>query len=287
MKRILSVFVVLAFLFQSLAALAEDLAAAALEGAWVVTVGEQPRDRFLIVRGAKTEKDEVHVATAVYGWIDGKGKEVGNWKAQILGDEIKLSYVTPADSLINVAFKSVDTSVSGELTSKGGKKYNVRMTRLDDEELAALREAAASAKKGQSDKQASAKKASKTSKPKEISLVYVGADNCPPCAGFRPQMENNGRLFKQSNPELAEARIVHVQLGYYVAAVPESQLPADLKWLLQPNSAGKLPLRKRGTPFFAAVVDHRVVAQGHGFGALETLVSPAIKRAVEERSAAN
>jgi hypothetical protein len=246
----------------------------------VVSVSNQQRDRFLIVKGAKTEKDEVRIQGGTYGWIDGKGKEVGNWKAQILGDTIKLTFVTPAESHFAVAFKSADTSGSGELVTKAGKKYEVRMTHLENEELAALRDAATTAKSAQS-KRIGATKAS------QIALVYVGADNCPPCAGFRPQIEDDGKLLKQKMPELAEARIVHVQMGYFHAAVSESLLPADMKWLLQSNSTGKLPLRKRGTPFFAAVVDRRVVAQGHGFIALETLVAPAIKRAIEERRAAN
>ena len=283
MKRLLLIVLAATGLCSSLPTAAQDAAAAAVEGGWVVTVGEQPRDRFLIVKGAKTEKDQVRVDSAVYGWIDGKGKEVGGWKARVLGDEIRLSFVTQADAVIDVTFRSVDTSVGGEMLTKTGRKLNVRMTRLDDEELAALREAAVGAKSAQ----ASAAKASKGPKPKEIALVYVGADNCPPCVGFRPQIEDNGKLLKQKMPEFTDARIVHVQLGYYVAAVPESMLPSDMKWLLQPNAAGKLPLRKRGTPFFAAVVDHRVVAQGHGLVALDTLVAPAIKRAAEARGVAN
>lgn len=280
----------LKFLFASLAVagtfmpqhgLAGDLAAAAVEGAWVVSVGAQPRDRFLIVKGARTERDEVRVSTAVYGWIDGKGQEVGHWKAQVFGDTIKLSFMTPADSKVTVEFKSTETSASGDFLSKAGKKHDVRMTRLDDEEFAAMRSATASTKAQQSKTKYGATKNS------QISLVYVGADNCPACAGYRALMENDGKGLKKSMPDVAQARIVHVQMGYYKAAVPESALPDDLKWLLQPNGAGKLPMRKRGTPFFVAVVDRRVIAQGHGGAALESLVAPAIKAATAERAAAN
>lgn len=259
---------------------APDPAAEALEGAWVVSVGDQPRDRFLIVKGAKSEKDEVRVASAVYGWIDGKGKHVGGWKAEIFGDSIKLAYVTPADSLVNVTFKSTDTSASGDMVTKAGRKYDVRMTRLDNEELSALRAAAAGTKADQSKRVGLAK----TSK---ISLIYVGADDCPACRRFIASVGNDGKGLKEIAPELAEARFVYVSLGLFAAPVSAGDLPADMAWLIQPAANGKMPLRKRGTPFFAAVVDQRVIAQGHGTAALETLVAPAIKRAVDERRAAN
>jgi hypothetical protein len=259
---------------------AQDSAAEAIEGAWVVSVGDQPRDRFLIVKGASTEKNEVLVKSAVYGWIDGKGRQVGDWKAQIMGDTIKLSFVTGADSVVNVTFKSSDTSVSGDMVTKAGKKYDVRMTRLDGEEIAAMRAAAASAK-GEPSKRLGITKSSK------ISLVYVGADDCPGCRRFIGYYGSDGRRLKEVTPELAEARFVYVQLGMFVAPVSAGDLPEDMKWLVQPAPGGKAALRKRGTPFFAAVVDQRVVAQGHGTAALETLVAPAIKRAVEERRAAN
>lgn len=261
--------------------LGEDLAAVAVEGAWVVSVGAQTRDRFLIVKGAKTERDEVRVASAMYGWIDGRGQEVGQWKAQVFGDTIKLSYLTPADSRVTVEFKSTETSVSGEFVSKAGNKYEVRMTRLDDEELAAMRAAAASTKTPKPKTKYGATKNSK------ISLVYVGADNCPACAGYRALMEDDGKGLKKSIPDIAQAQVVHVQLGFYRATVPESALPADLQWLLQPNATGKLPMRKRGTPFFVAVMDRRVLAQGHGSAALESLIVPAIKSAAAERAASH
>lgn len=279
MTRILLAFLAIQG-FSAGTALAQDAAAAALEGAWVVSVGDQPRDRFLIVRGASTDKNEVLAKSAVYGWIDGKAIQVGDWKAEIVGDTIKLSFLTPANSLVKVAFSAVDTSVSGDMLTKAGKKYDVRMTRLDAEELAALRAAAAEAKSA-----APAKKTGVT-KDSKVYLVYVGADDCPPCNRFASYYGNGVRL-KEIAPELAEAKFVRAQLRSYKEAVTSTALPDELKWLVAGDASGKLPLRKRGTPFFAAVVDKRVTAQGHGTAALEALVAPAIKRAVEERRAAD
>ena len=262
------------------AASAGDPAEEALEGAWVVQVGDQSRDRFLIVTGAKREQNRVVPTTAIFGWIDTKGREISGWQAEVFGDTINLSFHTPADSLIKVSFKADETSVAGDMVTKAGRKYDVRMTRLAAEELQALRQASVEAKKAQ---QPAAMKVAKDAK---IYLVYVGADDCTPCRRFEAKYRNADNL-KEIAPELAEARYVKAGLWSYKDAVPAASLPDELKWLVQPDTAGKLPLRKRGTPFFAAVVDHRVLAQGHGTTALETLVAPAIKRVVDARRAAN
>lgn len=262
------------------AALAQDAAAEALEGAWVVSVGEQPRDRFLIVKGARTERNEVRVESAGYGWIDGKAGKVGDWRAEVSGDRIRLSFLTPADSRIDVTFSSGDTSVTGEMLAKNGKKYFVRMTHIDAEELAAMRAAAAGARMDHAAK-GSVRKDSK------IALVYVGADNCPSCKVFIGNYGKDGKRLGEIDPVLTEARFVYVFQWRFQEPVTTEQLPADMTWLIQKGANGKMPMNKRGAPYFAAVVDQRVIAQGHGTAALQALVVPAIKRAVEEKRAAN
>jgi hypothetical protein len=277
MIRILAVFSAMLF-FCPAQLMAQDVAAAALEGAWVVSVGEQ-KDRFMIVVGAKTEKNEVRVRSTYFGWIDGKGKPVENWKAEVAGDTIKLSLKTPGGALVNASIKTDETSVLGEWTGGNGKKTPLRMTRIDEQELGEMRAAAAGAK-GTSVMGATVTKDSK------ISLVYVGAQDCPSCRRFIGSVGKDGSGLKEIIPELADARFVYVFLWGFREPVNAGELPADMQWLMQPAANGKLPLRKRGTPFFAAIVDQRVIAQGHGVAALETLVGPAIKHAVEDRRAA-
>ena len=265
----------------SFRAAAEDPAAEAIEGAWVVTVGESPRERFLIVRGAHTDKNLVAVESAVFGMLDGKGKSVtADWRAEVFGDTIRLSFLTPAASRITTTFKSVDTSVVGEMNTKDGRKLFVRMTRLDAEELAAMRNAAAGFKTARGRKVG-------VTKDSMISLVYVGAEDCPSCARFIARIGKDGRNLKEISPELSQARFVYVNLWAFRDAVTKDSLPPDMSWLIQPAANGKVPMRKRGTPYFAAVVDRRIVAQGHGVVALETLVAPAIKDALEEKRLAN
>jgi thiol-disulfide isomerase/thioredoxin len=130
-------------------------------------------------------------------------------------------------------------------------------------------------------------KRSAVTKDSKITLVYVGADNCPPCRAFIGYYGKEGRRLPELAPELAEVRFVNVSLMHFTSPVHSEDLPEDLAWLLQPAANGKVPMRKRGTPYFIGVVDKRVVARGHGTEALKTLVVPEIRRAVEERRAAN
>ena len=255
----------------------DSIAAAAVEGAWIVSVGEETRERFLIVRGATVDRNEITVKRAVYGWLDSKGAVVRDWRAEIFGDTINVSFLTPADSRVQVSFAAAETTVSGQIEYKSGKKHVVRMTRIDEAELAALRASLGVA-------QAAPRKLGLT-KDSRIALMYVGAFDCPSCRMFVAKYGHDNKLLKEVMPELTEARYVFIQLATYKGKLTAGSLPEELRWLMQPAADGKSPLRKRGVPFFAAVVDQRVLAQGHGVVGLEKIVAPAIKRAVEERRA--
>jgi hypothetical protein len=115
----------------------------------------------------------------------------------------------------------------------------------------------------------------------------VGAEDCLPCRRFEARIGSDGGGLKALAPELGEAQFVKASLRSYRDALAPGALPAELAWLAEPGASGKPPLRKRGTPFFAAVIDHGVVAQGHGVTALETLVVPEIQLAVQARRAAS
>ena len=275
MRRAKTLLLALALACPAMAA-AADLAAEALEGAWLVNVGSDTRERFLILSGVRSERGALLVEKSLYGWIDGKGKPVRDWQASVAGDAISIRYLTPADSLVQVKVKAGDPLVAGTMLTKAGKEHEVRMTRLADDELAALRAASKGEKRRLSVK-ADAK----------IWLVYVGAEDCLPCRRFEARVGSDGGGLKALAPEVAEAKFVKASLRSYRDVLSPGALPGELAWLAQPGSNGKLPLRKRGTPFFAAVVDHGVVAQGHGVTALETLVVPEIQLAVQARRAAS
>lgn len=269
MRRTLLLLVALAF--PALAA-AADLAAEALEGAWLVNVGSDTRERFLILSGVHNERGALSVDKTLYGWIDGKGKPVRDWQASVAGDAISIRYLTPADSLVQATVKAGEPLVAGTMLTKSGKEHEVRMTHLADDELAALRSAA----KGE-------KRALSVARDAKIWLLYVGAEDCLPCRRFEARVGSDGKGLRELAPEVAEATFVKASLRSYHDPLVPGALPAELAWLVAPGANGKLPIRKRGTPFFAAVVDHGVVAQGHGVTALESLVVPEIQVAVQAR----
>jgi hypothetical protein len=258
---------------------AADPAAEALDGAWLVNVTDQPRERLLVVSGAKSDLRRIHVASAVYGWIDARGREVDAWQAEIAGDTIRLSFVTSADSVVKVTFKADDPTVAGTLLSKAGKTYDVRMTRLPAEEIAALRAAAVVARNPAVQKAAADRNA-------KLRLLYVGAVDCPGCAYYNHAYIRSGKL-KKIFPALSQVEYVDVTLAQFRQRLTASDLPNDLRWVLAQDAAGNVPLRKRGVPFYAAIAGESIIAQGHGETGLVNLVVPALGAALEARRGAN
>ena len=118
-----------------------------IEGAWLVSHEGEPRDRFLTLAGVKLSGDRLEVATTSYGYIDGSSKQVRQWQATVEGDSVKIRFLTPADSQIDVVLKPDEAAALGQFQSAKGKQLSVRMTKLPASELAELRQAGAEVKK--------------------------------------------------------------------------------------------------------------------------------------------
>nr|WP_315597280.1 hypothetical protein [uncultured Cupriavidus sp.] len=116
-----------------------------------------------------------------------------------------------------------------------------------------------------------------------LTLLYLGQVNCPSCRGY--EAEYFGRMDKmmKSFPEFGEVDYLKLSMGAGRGAVFAWQLPEHLKWLADDGPGGKRILRNRGTPYFAAIVDREVWAQGPSVAALEGEVIPALRRAVLEK----
>ncbi|WP_119157393.1 hypothetical protein [Caldimonas tepidiphila] len=253
----------------------QDAAAEALEGAWLISVGGDARDRFLIVSGVQRDGGRLWPGATRYGFLGGAGKTVSGWNAEIGGDMLRLKFVTPADAVMEVQFQAGDTLVEGSLRTKTGKILPVRWTRIADEELEELR-----AGPRELARQAAMSRIRPDSK---IWLVYVGATDCPYCRGYEAEFFGRKQMMEQTIPDFPSIGYVKASLGGYRGTVTPGLLPPELRWLAGRGADGKPLLRKRGTPFFAAVVDDRVVAQGHGIVALESSVGPAINEALARR----
>lgn len=264
-------------LIGNVAAQSKDQIGDALDGAWLVSVGEGSRDRFLILSGARLETGKVLVNQATYGYVDGKGKPVNDWRGEVSGDVIHLHFLTPAQSAIDVRFPFGTSALEGSMNTAEGKIFPVRWTRIDPEELQSLRLASQANRR--------VTEATSVHKDSKISLVYIGAADCPACRGYEAEFFGRMKKMAQIFPEFSTIQYVKVSLGSYKGTLSAGVFPPELEWLAGVGPTGKPVLRKRGTPFFAAVVDQKVIAQGHGVGALETLVAPAVKAAMSERGA--
>ena len=263
-------------------AITADPAAEALEGAWLVSVENQARDRFLIVSGAKAERGEITVEAARYGWIDTKGTPAKDWAAQAAGNGIQLRFVTSADSVITARIGIDESTVSGKMLTKAGRELEVRMTRIPPEELEELRQAAklAASQAGSKPKGPAKPQAKRDSK---VYLVYVGASDCPSCRGYEAEYFGRKDLMAKVVPDFPNLSYVKASLVSYKSRAPLGTVPDELNWLGGSDAKGKPILKRRGVPFFALVVDDRIWAQGHGQVALETLLAPEIKRAMAEK----
>lgn len=277
-----SLYAVLATLMPQVAVSA-DAASAALEGSWLVTVGSERRERFLVVRGARTAQGKIAVSSTSYSWLDGKDAPVKAWDCEVFGDELRLRFLTPADSQVTVAFRADETTASGTFLRKDGAVRELRMTRIPPEELAELRVAAKLAAKPQ--KAPARPHANADSK---IYLVYVSAPDCPSCSGYEAEYFGRKDLMAKVVPDFPKITYVKSGLATYKQPGlndPVSTVPAELAWLKGKGPDGKLLIKRRGVPFFALVVDQKIWAQGHGTTGLETLIAPEIKRAVAEKYA--
>lgn len=248
-----------------------------LQGAWLVSVGDGKRDRFLLLKNLQDDGREVRVGGASYGWIDGTGSSIKDWKATVDGEVVRVRFSTPADSRIEFVLRAEDATVQGEMTTSKGKTLPVRLTRLSSQELTELR----------SSSQFDARlKGLRLTRETRIRLLYVGAPDCPSCRGYEVEYFGRKNLMAEKLPEFSELDYVKAQLVSYKAKGLASVLPPDLAPLATAGAKGEAPqLRQNGTPFFALIVDQRVLGQVHGVSSFESVLIPQIRKVVATRRA--
>ncbi|MDE2417489.1 MAG: hypothetical protein KGN32_06755 [Burkholderiales bacterium] len=250
-----------------------------MEGSWLISGEGGFRDRFLILSGVKLKNDRLEIDGATFGYLDGKGAPLHGWRAVAKGDAIDIEFLTPADSVISGTFADGDTAIMGRLNTTGGKEIPVRLTKIPNSELAEMRAA------NRTQKRLASLRVTRNS---QISLLYVGASDCPPCRGYEAEYFGRKNLMAEKFPEFSEVTYEKVHLGSYRGAANLSAaLRPELVSLATKGANGEAAqLRCHGTPFFALILDNKVVAQGHGTGALEKLVIPAAREIVERRQKA-
>jgi hypothetical protein len=247
-----------------------------MEGAWIVAVEGDAEDRFLILSGVKLRNDQLEVESATYGFLDKKGRPLHGWSAVVNGDVIEIQFRTPADSVISGNFSDGDTAIMGRLKTTRGKDLAVRMTKIPSSELAELREV---------NRTQSRLVSLRLARDSKILLLYVGASDCPSCRGYEVEYFGRKNLMAERFPEFSEVIYEKAQLGSYRASGNLSAaLRPELASLAIKGANGEAAqLRCHGTPFFALILNNKVVVQGHGTGALEKLVIPTARELVARR----
>ena len=251
-----------------------------VEGAWLVSVEGQTRDRFLTLSGVTLRGDRLEVANAVYGYIENPGKPPRQWQAVVEGDTIKIQFLTSADSLISLVLRVDEPAVLGQMTNKSGKEIPVRLTKLLTSELDELRQAG----------RASVRLPSVAVRSdSRIVLLYVSASDCPACRGYQAEYFGRKNLMATQVPEFSEIIYQTAFLGSYRGgASVASVLPPELAPLATRGANGETAkIRCHGPPYFALIVDGKLVVQAHGTTGFETLVVPQIKRVVALRHQAS
>jgi hypothetical protein len=250
-----------------------------IEGAWLVSLEGDPRDRFLSLVGVQRQGERLEVATTAYGYLDGTAKPVRQWQARVVGDSIHIQFLTPGDSRITAVLDADGAAILGQLENSKGKQRPVRLTKLPLSELAELRQAG----------KASKKLTATIRRDSRIVLLYVGASDCPSCSGYQAEYFGRKKMMEVQLPEFPEIVYLQARLGSYRAAPTVAKvLPPELEPLARPGPQGQAAqLRCHGTPYFALIVDEKLIAQAHGISGLETLVIPQIKQAVALRRGAS
>jgi hypothetical protein len=260
---------------------AADAAAEAIEGAWIVSVGSERKERFLIVRGARSEQGKIVAQSVNYAYLEARDFPVKEWNCEVVGDEIRLRFVTVADSVATLTKRFDEDTTSGTIVYKNGRAQTMRLTRVPFDEMQDLRAVA----------KLEARPATKPARPhansaSQIYLVYVSAPDCPSCRGYEAEYFGRKDLMAKFVPDFPKIKYIKSVLATYKSRDLVSTLPPELQWMKNMGPDGRPLIQRRGVPFFALVVDDRIWVQGHGTTGLETLLAPEIKRAVEEKFAA-
>lgn len=254
-------------------------AAWALEGGWLVSVGTGERDRVLQLSGVSVQGTQVQVAKALYGYIDGKSRPVEGWQAEVIGDAIRVRFITSAESEVEVEIRPQEAAALGRMKTAKGKLYPVRLTHLTATELADMRET----RRG-----AEIIKGMRITRDTRIELLYVGARDCPSCAGYEVEYFGRKNLMAERLPEFAQITYTRAYLGSFRTRGIDYALPAHLAPLAKPGPNGEAPaMRYRGTPYFVLLLDGRIVTQVHGLSSFDSIVIPQARQAVAARQAAN
>lgn len=200
----------------------------ALVGEWLVVVEGEKRTRTFVIDAIKAASGDKMDLQASYGWSDSaQVKSAASLSTNKASTTLQI--VTPAKSIISATWISADTFEGTFETGTTKKNVSLRKREGGDDD-----------------------RPSATSRAKKITVLYVGAFNCPSCDEWK-------RRDQRPEAELMKSiELRQVQTNSYAHIAQESAWPDDLKPIRD-----RLKL-KSGTPRFIVMADDRIVL--HRFG---------------------
>ena len=111
----------------------------------------------------------------------------------------------------------------------------------------------------------------------EITVVYLGTDDCPFCRHWEARARGELMTEMRSSPDWKSVRYFEVRGETLRQPIVERHYPEELKWL------GRQLGPSRGVPRFILVVNGEVKWSVFGTNGYENTFLPALRQAVERR----
>ena len=101
----------------------------------------------------------------------------------------------------------------------------------------------------------------------DITLIYVGADDCAPCRAWQ---RGDGATFRQSS-DFSRLRYREVKAPHLQELLKDQYWPQDIRPFRDRLGAGS------GVPLWLVVADDTVVGHGYGMSEWRTTIAPKLE----------
>ena len=215
-----------------------------LFGSWLLRVSKSQTPASFEIREILAEGAGFH-GNALFGRADGTPRPTPV-KIRLKNGTVGIDYVSVAGAHIRARLLSPDR-MEGVITLPDGKSLLATFTTSN--EIANL--AAVAARPG-----------SKGIAPQTLSVIYIGAYNCPACQTYSSRSESNGARFSmkalKTATEQKGAKFHGLTFGSYTNTLEDSIWPPEVRWVRQKTYAAG------GTPRFLLVGEDRVFVNVQG-----------------------
>ncbi len=220
-----------------------------LVGSWLVEAGKGAKQRVLVVQEVVTQANGFS-ARADYGGIDAAAEPV-SVGVKVAAGIATLDFRLPTGAVARAV--SVGRGrFAGDVTDPAGKARPIALRLAGDVTPGAMT----------------------GKRPKEMTVVYVSAANCPYCSVYETGATSNGYKSKSGFLAAPEGKLVtfrQINTGNFMHTGDPKFWPDDLQWILGATYVAS------GTPRFVFVADGKVLANVR-LGAFVSEVVPRIRQ---------